>query len=114
MLMPVFVLLLVASVDFGRVLWLRGAAADAAARGARLAVLHEPMDQQVADVVLAELEAQARSLENVRVIVGTRTPGQPVDVTVQARMDYLVLPGFIPGAAALRDISATAEMVCEP
>lgn len=114
MLMPVFVLLLVASMDFGRVLWLHGAAADAAARGARLAVLHEPTDQQVVEAVLSELEAETRSLENVRVVVGARTPGQPVAVTVKASMDYLVLPGFIPGAAALRDISASAQMVCEP
>lgn len=114
MLMPVFVLLLVACVDFGRVLWLRGAAADAAARGARLAVLHEPTDQQVVDAVLADLAAQTRSLDNVKVTVGTRDPGRPVAVTVQARMDYLVLPGFIPGAAALRDIAASAEMVHEP
>ncbi|MEW5773580.1 MAG: TadE family protein [Thermodesulfobacteriota bacterium] len=114
MLMPVFVLLLVACVDFGRVLWLRGAAADAAARGARLAVLHEPTDQQVVDAVLADLAAQTRSLDSVKVTVGTRAPGRPVAVTVQARMDYLVLPGFIPGAAALQDIAASAEMVHEP
>jgi len=45
MLMPVFVLLLLACVEFGRVLWLRGAMTDAAARGARLAVMHEPTAQ---------------------------------------------------------------------
>jgi Flp pilus assembly protein TadG len=114
MVMPIFVLLLVACVDFGRALWLRGAAADAAARGARLAVLHEPTEQQVVDAVKAELESESRSLNGVKVTVGTRTPGQPVTVTVQARMDYLVLPGFFPGAGALMDIAASAQLVCEP
>lgn len=114
MVMPIFVLLLVVCVDLGRVLWLRGAAADAAARGARLAVLWEPTDQEVAAAVRSELAAQTRSLEDVRVLVGPRLPGQPTSVAVQARMDFLALPGFIPGADALRLVAARAEMVHEP
>jgi len=68
----------------------------------------------VVDAVLAEVAAETRSLDAVKVTVGTRTPGQPVTVTVQARMDFLALPGFLPGADLLREITASAQMVCEP
>lgn len=91
LLMPMFLFLLFISMEMGRALWVKHVLTEAAAEGARMAILHEPTDAQVSDAVRAILASQGVD-QPAQITIGARVAGEPVDVTVRADVDLLVLP----------------------
>ena len=75
LVLPLFFFLLFAGLEFGRVLWVQNVLADAAAEGARMAILHEPTDAEVVGVVEQVLTNQGVTGDH-SVSVGARNPAQ--------------------------------------
>lgn len=112
MLLPVLVLMLLALMDFGRLIWVRHVVVSAAAEGARMAVLHEPQNEDVSRRIRDMLAQGGVDAEPV-IEIGARTPSQPVEVTVRVDFQYLVLSGFLDNAVGMKQIGATSRMMAE-
>ncbi|MBU1040969.1 MAG: pilus assembly protein [Proteobacteria bacterium] len=113
LLLPIFMLLLLAFVDFGRLMWTQTVVNSAAAEAARLAVLPEPSDAQVADLATKRvLDGGIKTLPSVS--VGARSANTPVSVTVSVAFDFLVLADLAPEILAHRVLSSTSVMVHQP
>ena len=113
LLLPIFMALLLAFVDFGRLMWTQTVVNSAAAEAARLAVLPEPSNAEV-----ASLAAKRMSDGGIKtapsVLVGARTASQPVSVTVSVGFDFLLLADLAPDILAHRTLSSTSVMVHQP
>lgn len=113
LLLPIFMALLLAFVDFGRLMWTQTVVNSAAAEAARLAVLPEPSDAEVAS--LAEKRMSDGGIKTApSVLVGTRTASQPVSVTVSVGFDFLLLSELAPSILSHRNVSSTSVMVHQP
>ena len=109
LVLPLFFFLLFAGLEFGRVMWVQNVLADAAAEGARMAILHEPTDAEVVGMVEQVLWRQGVTGDH-SVSVGARNPAQPVIITVTAAMDLAVLPSYLTQGTELANLSATSVM----
>lgn len=109
LLLPLFLFLLFIGIEFGRMFWMQTVLADAANEGARLAILNEPTDADVRTAVDAILERQGVE-RNYQVTIGTRQPGQPVAVTIDADLDMLVLPDGLLQMMDVTRVTSTAVM----
>lgn len=113
MLLPILMMLLLAFVDFGRLMWTQTVVSSAAAEAARLAVLPEPTDSAVADCASTWVQKGGISTAPA-VSIGQRSPSQPVSVTVSVGFDFLTLSQLDPKILGHRTISATSVMVHQP
>jgi Flp pilus assembly protein TadG len=113
LVLPLFFFLLFAGLEFGRVMWVQNVLADAAAEGARMAILHEPTDADVVGMVEQVLSRQGVTGDH-SVTIGARNPAQPVIITVTAAMDLAVLPTYLAEATNLANLSATSVMTHSP
>jgi Flp pilus assembly protein TadG len=113
LVMPMVVFLLCGGMEFCRYLWFQNVVADAAAEGARLAIMHEPSDAEVAAAVQQVLADQGVTTDH-SVTIGQRLSLQPVSVTVEAGVDFVVLPSFLTAAANMGRVAATAVMTHMP
>lgn len=113
LLLPIFMMLLLAFVDFGRLMWTQTVVNSAAAEAARLAVLPEPSDAAVADLA-AKRVLDGGIQTSPSVAVGVRTPNNPVAVTVSVGFDFLVLADLVPEITEHRTLSSTSIMVHQP
>ncbi len=113
LLLPIFMALLLAFVDFGRLMWTQTVVNSAAAEAARLAVLPEPSNAAV--VSLAAKRMSDGGIKTApTVLVGARTASQPVSVTVSVGFDFLLLSELAPDILAHRTLSSTSVMVHQP
>jgi Flp pilus assembly protein TadG len=113
LLLPIFMALTLAFVDFGRLMWTQTVVNSAAAEAARLAVLPEPSDAAVAD--LAAKRVMAGGIKTApSVAVGIRSPNKPVTVTVSVGFDFLLLADLMPEISGHRILSSTSIMVHQP
>ena len=112
LLMPMLIFLLFISLELGRALWIKHVITEAAAEGARLAILHEPSDAQVAEAVQDILLAQGVT-QGFEISVGQRQAGQPVDVTVTAALDLLILPNGLAAMADSESLTGASRMTHE-
>ncbi|MBA4357918.1 MAG: TadE/TadG family type IV pilus assembly protein [Humidesulfovibrio sp.] len=113
LLLPMLMLLMLAFVDFGRLMWTQTVLNSAAAEAARLAVLPEPSDSAVAaSAVKRVTDGGIRTVPAV--VVGARTANQPVSVTVSVGFDFLVLSDLMPEILGHRTLSSTSVMVHQP
>jgi Flp pilus assembly protein TadG len=107
MVLPLLLFLLVIGIEFGRIVWFRSMLNQAAAVGAELASLPGTSDSQIVSAVRARLAA--RGIENILHIgAGPRQPGRPVAVTVEADVDFLLLPDTGPERWNVTRLSAKA------
>lgn len=113
MLLPLLMLLVLACIDFGRLLWTQTVVSSAAAEAARMAVLPEPTDSAVADVATGRV-LKGGILAPPSVSIGARSPNQPVSVTVSVGFDFLTLSQLDPGIGSHRTVSATSVMIHQP
>lgn len=113
LLLPILMMLLLAFVDFGRLLWTQTVVNSAASEAARMAVLAEPSDSAVTAAAVQRVAAGGIS-GTPSVSVGARSPNQPVSVSVSIGFDYLMLADLVPELASHRTISSTAVMVHQP
>jgi hypothetical protein len=97
----------------GRALWIRNVITDAAAEGARMAVLPEPTDADVVAAVEARISGQGVVAPHT-VQVGNRAPGTAVTVSVEADLDFLVLPRLVENALHLDKVAASAVVTGLP
>ncbi len=112
MILPILVLLLMGILDFGRFMWTRNVVMDAAAEGARLAVLVEPADSAVVSLVEAELlRAGVHAVPTV--LVGPREPEQPVNIDVSVPFSFWVLPDVLVGMSGDWSILVSSVMMHE-
>ncbi len=112
MILPILVLLLMGMLDFGRFMWTRNVVMDAAAEGARLAVLVDPADSEVISLVEAEiLRGGIHSAPTV--VVGPREPEQPVNVDVSVPFSFWVLPDLLVGMSGDWAILVSSVMIHE-
>lgn len=112
LLLPIFMFLLLACIDFSRLLWTQSVVSNAAAEGARLAVLEGPTSADVAACVSQRLLAGGVTAAPA-VSVGARTPDQPVAVNVGVSFEFLALPAIVFEIAGMRTVSATSVMIHE-
>lgn len=112
LVLPILMLLLVGIMDASRLYWTQGVVRDAAFEGARMAILHEPGDEQVAAVVEERLASGGIGPASA-IAVGVRQPEQPVDVTVTVPFEFYVLGTILPDLAGNKPVSATAVMTHE-
>ncbi len=113
LLLPILMALTLAFVDFGRLMWTQTVVHSAASEAARLAVLAEPSNAAVAD--LAAKRVRDGGIANPpSVVVGARSPNQPVSVTVSVGFDFLTLSQLDPDILGHRTLSATSVMVHQP
>lgn len=113
LLLPLLMVLALAFIDFGRLLWTQTVVSSAASEAARLAVMFEPTDSAVA--ACAADRVQKGGIEGApSVSVGARTASQPVKVTVSVGFDFLTLSQIDPDILGHRTVSATAVMVHQP
>lgn len=113
LLLPIFMLLMLAFVDFGRLMWTQTVVNSAAAEAARLAVLPEPSDAAVADLATKRvLNGGIKTPPSVQ--VGARSANTPVSVTVSVGFDFLLLADLVPEIASHRTLSSTSVMVHQP
>lgn len=113
LLLPIFMLLMLAFVDFGRLMWTQTVVNSAAAEAARMAVLPGPSDAQVADLAAKRvLDGGIKTAPSVA--VSARSPNVPVTVTVSVGFDFLVLADLAPDILAHRVLSSTSVMVHQP
>lgn len=113
LLLPIFMLLMLAFVDFGRLMWTQTVVNSAAAEAARLAVLPEPSDAAVADLATKRvLNGGIKTPPSV--LVGARSANTPVSVTVSVGFDFLLLADLVPEIASHRTLSSTSVMVHQP
>ncbi|MBU1247366.1 MAG: pilus assembly protein [Proteobacteria bacterium] len=112
MILPILLLLLMGMLDFGRFLWTRNVIRDAAAEGARLAVLVEPADSEVIALVEAELLRGGIDAQ-VTVVIGSRESEQPVNVDVSVPFTFWVLPDLLADVSEDWAISASSVMMHE-
>ncbi|OGR37449.1 MAG: hypothetical protein A2051_07300 [Desulfovibrionales bacterium GWA2_65_9] len=113
LLLPIFMMLILAFVDFGRLMWTQTVVNSAAAEAARLAVLPEPSNAAVADLAAKRvLDGGIKTPPSV--LVGARNSNEPVSVTVSVGFDFLMLADLAPGVLAHRNISSTSVMVHQP
>lgn len=113
LLLPIFMTLLLAFVDFGRLMWTQTVVSSAAAEAARLAVLPEPSDAAVADLAARRvLDGGIKTAPSV--VVGVRSPNQTVSVTVSVGFDFLMLADLAPEILGHRTLSSTSVMVHQP
>lgn len=113
LLLPIFMALLLAFVDFGRLMWTQTVVNSAASEAARLAVLPEPSDAAVANLA-AKRMSDGGIKTAPSVLVGVRTASQPVSVTVSVGFDFLVLADLAPKALGHRTLSSTSVLVGQP
>ncbi len=109
LLLPLFMFLLFVGIEFGRMFWIKTVINDAAAEGARLAILNEPTDAEVRDAVRERLRTQGVET-GAAVTVGPREAGRPVAVTVDADLDMLVLPDGLAAMLGTPRITSTSTM----
>jgi len=109
LLLPLFIFLLFIGIEFGRMFWIKTVLNDAAAEGARLAILHEPSDADIQNAVHRLLDFKGVQ-RNYTVSIGSREAGQPVAVTIDADLDMLVLPDGLTSMMDLTRITSTAVM----
>ena len=113
LLLPILMVLLLAFVDFSRLMWTQSVVDSAAAEAARLAVLAEPTDAAV--VAMAAKRVADGGIETApSVQVGARVSSQPVSVTVSVGFDFLVLADLAPDILSHRVLSSTSVMVHQP
>ncbi len=113
LLLPIFMLLLLAFVDFGRLMWTQTVVNSAAAEAARLAVLPEPSNAAVADLAAKRvLDGGIKTPPSV--LVSPRNPNEQVSVTVSVGFDFLLLADLAPEILSHRTLSSTSVMVHQP
>lgn len=113
LLLPILMVLMLAFVDFSRLMWTQSVVDSAAAEAARLAVLAEPTDAAV--VAMAAKRVADGGIETApSVQVGPRVSRQPVSVTVSVGFDFLVLADLAPDILSHRVLSSTSVMVHQP
>lgn len=110
--LPVFCLLLFGVMDTARLFWMQSVVRDAAFEGARMAILHEPTNEQIQTIIEEELRAGGIA-DSVSVSIGSREAEQPVDVTVSVPFEFMVIGGFILPLHGGFPLSATAVMTHE-
>lgn len=113
LLLPLLLLLVLACVDFGRLLWAQSVVKSAAAEAARMAVLSEPSDCVVADVATSRVLGGGIPTPP-SVSIGSRQKGQPVSVTVSVGFKFLALSQLDPAISGRRTVSATSVMMHQP
>lgn len=113
MLLPLLMLLVLACIDFGRLLWTQTVVSSAAAEAARMAVLNEPTDSAVADVATVRVLNGGITVPP-SVSIGARQQGQPVSVTVSVGFDFLTLSQLDASIGSHRIVSATSVMIHQP
>lgn len=109
---PLMLFLMVGGVEMSRVLWAKNALRDAAVEGARVAVMSDASDQEVITAVENRIVESGMDLDalNPSITVSPREQGQPVQVTVEGAMSYLMLPTYLTETSDLETLSATAMM----
>jgi len=112
LLLPLFMVLMMGVMDFARLYWTQSVVRGAAYEGVRAAILSEPTDTQVENIILAELSTGGIN-QTAQVTVGTREPEQPVDVTVKVPFEFLAIDNLIPALASVTQVEATAVMTHE-
>jgi Flp pilus assembly protein TadG len=111
LLLPIFMMLMMGVMDFGRLYWTQSVVRGAAYEGVRAAILNEVTNTQVENIVVAELNTGGLQ-QTPSVSVGTRQPQQPVDVTVTVPFQFIAIDSFIP-ALSINEVQATAVMTHE-
>jgi len=113
LLLPILMMLMLAFVDFGRLMWTQSVVASAAAEAARVAVMAEPSDSAVIATATRRV-ADGGIATAPSVLVGARVSRQPVSVTVSVGFDFLVLADLAPDILSHRTLSSTSVMVHQP
>ncbi|QGY40648.1 pilus assembly protein [Pseudodesulfovibrio cashew] len=112
LLLPIFMMIMMGTMDFARLYWTQSVVRGAAYEGVRAAILEETTNSQVESIILSEL-ATGGVTQTASVSVGSRQPEQPVDVTVSVPFSFLAIDGLIPSLAQVTQVSATAVMTHE-
>ncbi len=113
MLLPLLMLLTLACIDFGRLLWAQTVVSSAAAEAARMAVMSGPTDSAVADVATSRVLGGGIPTAP-SVSIGARQKGQPVSVTVSVGFDFLTLSQLDAEIGKHRTVTATSVMIHQP
>lgn len=112
LLLPLFLLVVLAIMDVSRLYWTRNVVGGAAYEGVRMAILEEATDSQVQAVVIDELASGGLSQSPVTT-VGPRVSRQPVSVTVSVPFSFIILGRLIPELDENRQVTVTAMLTYE-
>jgi Flp pilus assembly protein TadG len=107
LILPVFLLMLFAIMDFGRLLWAQHTVTQAACEAGRMAILNEPTNAEITTRI-AEI-IQTADVEGAPTItIGPRIPEQPASVSVSVGFRFMLIPGFVPGVDEFSTLQATS------
>lgn len=112
MILPIFMLVVLAIMDFSRFYWTQSVVRGAAYEGVRMAILEEVSNIQVESTIIGEL-TNGGITQTASVDVGPREPQQPVDVTVSVPFEFLAIDSFVPVFSSVNKVTATAVMTHE-
>lgn len=107
LILPLFFLLMMGMFDVGRWCWARNVVQDAAARGARAAMLHEYTNADVMSLVSGEISGGGLN-DSPEVLIGDRAPEKPVSVTVSVPFEFHLLSTVVESLPQLSVVTATA------
>lgn len=110
---PLFVLLLLGTIDVSRYFWTMYAVSHASNEGVRMGVLSEATDTEVRSLVTQSLSLSGMN-ETPTVIISGRTPGNDVSVSVAMPFSFLFIPDLVTGATGPTSVTSTAVMQYEP
>lgn len=110
LIMPVFLLILMGVIDFGRLYWTQSTVSSAANEGARMAILADAADADVLATVNEWLDRGGVPQAPV-VEISPRAPGQPVSVRVSVSFTFLTLVRAFADILDIDAVTATAVMV---
>jgi Flp pilus assembly protein TadG len=113
-LVPVFVVILVGVLDFGRILMVRHIITNAAREGARVASVADQYSSSPLETTRSYLERGGLSLSQATItITGANAPsGQPTTVTVSYQVTSLALQVVHASSSAIT-LSTTSSMLRE-
>lgn len=119
---PIFILLVMGIVDFGRAVWIHNAMANMSAEGARYGIIRSHTDTQIYNQTIAlaptnEFQASCNASVPDRVCItpsGTRTPDQPITVEVHYRFIPITpLIANVIGGNGYIDMTSVSKMTVE-
>ncbi|WP_236615059.1 TadE/TadG family type IV pilus assembly protein [Desulfovibrio sp. X2] len=112
LLLPVFILLFMGVIDFGRLFWTQNTVTAAAEEGARMAVLTDTSDDEVMQTVKDYLKNGGIE-EPPTIEIGARVPDQPVSVKVSVGFSFMTLLHSLTSLVDIDRVTSTAVMVHE-
>ncbi len=110
LILPVFLMILMGIIDFGRLYWTQSTVSSAANEGVRMAILSDAGESDVVQTVNDWLERGGVNQAPV-IEISPLTPGEPVSVKVSVSFEFLTLLKAFTDILDINGVTATAVMI---